>query len=250
MSRVVVDGVFKEWGDRIDYRPISVRHVRNVKGGVINKKKVVSSGGGGSSSSRPSSASTSGGSVRAKLTRTVNKSPEVMVKISGGGKNMGAIKAHMDYISRDGEVEIEDENGNIHLGKDEVGDARDSWEKGGVGIPAAGDKRKEAFNIVLSMPPGTEREAVKNAARNFATEQFKDHQYVFAAHNDENHPHIHLSVKAASMKGVRLNPRKADLQEWRESFAEKLRDQGIEANATPRHVRGVTKKAEKQSKKL
>jgi len=46
---------------------------------------------------------------------------------------------------------------------------------------------------------------------------------------------------------VRLNPRKADLQAWRESFAEKLREHGIEANATPRAVRGKARRAEKQA---
>jgi len=43
----------------------------------------------------------------------------------------------------------------------------------------------------------------------------------------------------------RLNPKKADLQAWREAFAEALREQGIEAEATPRRARGVTRKAER-----
>jgi hypothetical protein len=170
-----------------------------------------------------------------------------MVKISGGGKNMKHIKAHMDYISRNGDVEIEDENGDIHQGMEAVRDVRDSWAKGKIGIPYEGEKRKEAFNIVLSMPPGTDRQAVKDAAREFAKEQFGNHQYVFAAHDDEKHPHVHLAVKAVGHDGIRLNPRKGDLQFWREQFAEKLRDQGIEANATPRRARGIVQKAEKQA---
>jgi hypothetical protein len=46
---------------------------------------------------------------------------------------------------------------------------------------------------------------------------------------------------------VRLNPRKADLQRWREHFADKLRDEGVTANATPRRTRGVTHLEEKQA---
>ena len=42
----------------------------------------------------------------------------------------------------------------------------------------------------------------------------------------------HISVRAESKHGKRLNPRKADLHRWRETFAEKLRDQGVEAEAT------------------
>ena len=38
--------------------------------------------------------------------------------------------------------------------------------------------------------------------------------------------------RAESRHGKRLNPRKADLHRWRETFAEKLRDQGIEAEVT------------------
>ena len=97
------------------------------------------------------------------------------------------------------------------------------------------------------MPPGTDRPSVKNAAREFATEMFKGHQYVFAEHDDEKHPHVHLIVKTVDREGARLNPRKADLQIWRELFAEKMREQGIEANATPRRVRGIVKKFEKQA---
>ena len=44
--------------------------------------------------------------------------------------------------------------------------------------------------------------------------------------------------RAESRHGKRLNPRKADLHRWRETFAEKLRDQGIEAEATRQATRG------------
>lgn len=39
------------------------------------------------------------------------------------------------------------------------------------------------------------------------------------------------------MDGVRLNPRKADLQRWRERFAHELRERGVEAEATRRASR-------------
>jgi hypothetical protein len=48
------------------------------------------------------------------------------------------------------------------------------------------------------------------------------------------HPHVHLTVKAAGHDGIRLNPRKPDLQRWREGFAEALREHGIEATTTSR----------------
>lgn len=187
-----------------------------------------------------------GSALQQKILRTVQKTPEVMVKISGGGKNMRHIQAHMAYISRRGEVELEDEQGDRYQGKEGLQDVRTMWSRGGVGVPERSEKRKEAFNIVLSMPPGTDPSSVLDAARAFAQAQFHDHQYVFAAHHDEAHPHVHLCVKATSHHGLRLNPRKGDLQVWREQFAEKLCEHGIAANATPRRTRGIVQKAEKQ----
>lgn len=232
MGRSEVDGVIKDWGERVDYGRVRSRAQdrkgKNIAGGRYSKPEPIKKPAG-----------------REKLAATVRKAPEVMVKISGGGKDMRSIKAHMDYISRNGDVELEDEQARVHQGKEDVRAVRDDWRGGG--IPYEDGKKREAFNIVLSMPPGTDRTSVKIAARAFASELFGNHQYVFAAHDDEKHPHVHLAVKAVDLDGVRLNPRKADLQHWRETFAEKLREQGVEANATPRAVRGVVKKAEKQA---
>ena len=52
-------------------------------------------------------------------------------------------------------------------------------------------------------------------------------------------PHVHLSVRAESKHAKRLSPRKADLHRWRETFAEKLRGWGIDAEATRQASRGV-----------
>jgi hypothetical protein len=57
-------------------------------------------------------------------------------------------------------------------------------------------------------------------------------------HDHQANPHVHLSVRAESKHGRRLNPRKADLQRWRETFAEKLRGWGIDAEATRQATRG------------
>lgn len=227
MAKREIDDVLKDWGERSDYGRVQGRKGKNITGGRHFNRTPTKKPAG-----------------REKLAATVRKAPEVLVKISGGGKDMRSIKAHMDYISRNGAVELEDERGRVHQGKDEVRAVRDDWRGGG--IPYEDGEKREAFNIVLSMPPGTDRASVKKATRAFASELFDNHQYVFAAHDDEKHPHLHLTVKAVDLDGVRLNPRKADLQHWREMFAEKLGEQGIEANATPRKVRDVVRKAEKQ----
>ena len=63
-------------------------------------------------------------------------------------------------------------------------------------------------------------------------------------HDHQANPHVHLSVRAESRHGRRLNPRKVDLQRWRETFAEKLREWGIDAEATRQATRGQTRNYE------
>jgi hypothetical protein len=223
-----LDGLLLQWGDRLFYEPVRGRRAPRVHRGFW-----------------PGSAS----ALRAQIARTVRRVPEVMVKITnrpGTRNGMGAIRAHLDYISRHGEVELEDQDGQTLNGRDEVRDLVQMWRFAGRGIPEESTCR-EAFNVMLSMPPGTDRAAVKAAARAFAQGEFEGHEYVFAAHDDEAHPHVHLVVLARSRHGQRLNPRKADLQCWRERFAHELRERGIEANATPRRTRGVTQPTEPQS---
>ena len=185
--------------------------------------------------------------ARNRINGVCKKTPEVIVKVSGGGRGMGRIRAHFDYISRNGGVALEDEQGRLIVGRDAVRDLGREWKYGFYGTPEESN-RKEAFNIVLSMPPGTDRESVTAAARTFADKEFsRNQQYVFASHEDEQHPHVHLCVKALGIDGTRLNPRKADLQRWRERFAEALREHGVDANASPRRIRGQLRRTVRQS---
>jgi hypothetical protein len=68
---------------------------------------------------------------------------------------------------------------------------------------------------------------------------------VMVLHDHQANPHVHLSVRAASKQGKRLNPRKADLQRWRETFAERLRERGIDAEASPQITRGGIRRSER-----
>lgn len=182
----------------------------------------------------------------ANLRAAAMKQPEVMVKItrrlSKGNNGLKGIRNHLDYISRNGEVEVENQDGEKFQSKKALRNQINDWRK--LGIPEQ-SKRREAINIVLSMPPGTPPQAVKNAAREFAAEQFQGHQYAFALHTDSDrpdepaHPHVHLCVLIRDEFGQRLNPRKNDLFEWRLRFAEKMREQGVPCAATRRQHRGV-----------
>lgn len=173
------------------------------------------------------------------------KKPEVMVKIpprKGKTSGLRAVRNHLDYISRNGKLAVEDQDGFVYSGKKQIHEGiANAWRV--LGMPEKSRKR-EAINLVLSMPPGTNPAAVKVAAREFARDQFGDHQYAFVQHLDEKHPHVHLCVMMKNQFGRRMDPRKADLFEWRLRFAEKMREQGVECAATRRVHRGKTQKSE------
>ncbi|WP_457356057.1 relaxase/mobilization nuclease domain-containing protein [Roseateles sp. P5_D6] len=218
-----IDGVLITWGDRLFYpgnRIVKTQPQPRLSGDA---------------------ARACAAAIRQRIEATVTRrAPQVMVKVTGGGRGMKAIAAHFRYISKNGRLEIEDQRGETMQGKDTLRDLADEWRFGGSLIPddAEPGHRREAYNIMLSMPRGTDPLSVHRAAREFAQAELADHKYVLVLHDHQANPHVHLSVRAESRHGKRLNPRKSDLHRWRETFAEKLRGYGIEAEATRQATRG------------
>jgi hypothetical protein len=144
------------------------------------------------------------------------------------------------YISKGGPLPFEDDRSVTREGKDALHDLAEQLRFGGSFIDET-SLRREAFNIMSSMPRGTDALIVQRAAREFAQAELADHRYVMVLHDHQANPHVHISVRAESRHGKRLNPRKADLQRWRETFAEKLRGWGIDAEATRQRTRGQSR---------
>jgi Relaxase/Mobilisation nuclease domain len=218
-----IDGILITWGDRLFYpgnRVVKVKPQPRLSGDAARLRAAA---------------------IRKRIEATVvRRAPQVMVKVTGGGRGMKAIAAHFRYISKNGRLEIEDQHGETMRGKDSLRELADEWRFGGSLIPddAEPGHRREAFNIMLSMPHGTDPLTVQRAAHEFAQAELVDHKYVMVLHDHQANPHVHISVRAESRNGKRLNPRKADLHRWRETFAEKLRGYGVDAEATRQATRG------------
>src|SRR5207249_10560011 len=70
--------------------------------------------------------------IRKRIEATVvRRAPQVMVKVTGGGRGMRAIVAHFRYISKHGRLEIEDQRGETMRGRDTLHDLADEWRFGG-----------------------------------------------------------------------------------------------------------------------
>ena len=241
LSRAYVDGFLVDWEEG-EYEA-QLKSMRQKSQAIELRVPALRTPGGNGRAAKSLAQRAQG--VRERLARTIRKVPEVMVKITSSCKGMKQIGRHMDYISRKGQIELEDQDGLVVVGKDQVKELKQEWRIGGPEEILDESSRRDTLNIVFSMPAHTDEVSMKRAVRAFAAAEFEDHQYVFAYHTQATdpdpdppaHPHVHLSVKTHGMSGLRLNPRKADLQRWREDFAAQLRAHGIEANATSRLAR-------------
>jgi len=237
-STLDTDGMLSEWGARLFY-PIP----KGKGGGGGGKLPLLTAVAAVASAMSPNE-------VRSRIRSTVAPgATQVMVKITGGGRGMKAIIAHFRYIGRQGKeevggkgktLEIEDERGEKIQGRDGLVQLADDWRFAGAYIDDD-SPRREAFNIIFSMPAGTPPEAVRAATAEAARELFDGHKYVFVMHEDQGAPHVHLSVRADRYDGVRLSPRKTDLDRWRTVFAQNLQDRGVNAVATRQPVRAANR---------
>ena len=175
-----IDGVLVQWGDRLFYpgnRVVKVRPQPRLGDGGLHQRA---------------------DAIRKRIESTVVKrAPQVMVKVTGGGRGMLAIAAHFRYISKNGRLGMENEQGEVLQGRSAVYELSDEWRYGGSLIGDEGHRR-EAFNIKLAMPRGTDPRIVQRAASEFAKTELANHKYVMVLHDHQANPHVHISVRAES----------------------------------------------------
>ena len=171
-------------------------------------------------------------SQRARASRGL---PQAVFKISSYSHSAGAVWDRVNYVSREGEIEVETANGET-LDQEQLEEMVEEWS----GETAARAGRQISMSAVVSFPQGVDEEKASEAARQFFREAFADnHDYVFAPHTDAKQFHVHVVVQSAGHDGKQLRIRRDDIQDLRMLLAEKAREQGIELDASPRWARGL-----------
>ncbi len=177
-----------------------------------------------------------GPTARAKLARIVRKAPEVVVKVTSRQRGGTHVKAHLEYIGRKGDVDIETRDGEVLTSKDDIAERAAEWSDT---LQWRSRPTVSSVSLIFSMPEGTDPDKVLGAVRALAHAELSDnYDYVMALHTDTPRPHVHLMVQADGLDRKRFNPRPVQLNRFRELFARELRARGVAAEATPRRARG------------
>ncbi|MCK7615932.1 relaxase/mobilization nuclease domain-containing protein [Roseibium sediminicola] len=204
------------------------------------QKKIAGGGGGGSGSSSWTDRMT---------TAFLAQKPQAMAKLirTGGTSDLRGIRDQMDYLRKEGTVELERSDRYFGLVVDQAAEAEmmTSWQ-----LADAGDGRADrTSHFMVSFPEGTDHSAAYRTGRAWAEEMFAsgkygDHfDYFTAFHTDRAHPHMHIVVNRRGLEEgswLKVSPRgHFDYDEMRFVQVRVAADHGIELEATPRFARGV-----------
>ena len=166
--------------------------------------------------------------------------PQVVVRITGHYQGHANVRARMLYVARNGEEFLRCEGGEEVVGRGEIEDLAGAW----AADFSARKNARDATGFTVSLPPDLVRTPEERQRAEAAVAAFLEREmggrfeYVFAAHTDRDHHHVHVIVKRRGRDGERLRTDPADLARWRGVFAEAAREQGFDVDASPRYARG------------
>ena len=179
------------------------------------------------------------------------RNTEVVVKITSCSRDYKAICRHIDYISRNGNLELlvsdidmsDFENQYFIKGKegDKIKFVKEFYKDE--------NKKKidmrETYNMIFSMKDYTGDDShfgfnpnlVRVAAFKTIKTLYPNNHFTLALHDDTNNPHCHICLKIKDKNEKRLDIKKKDLVILRKTFASELVKVGIEATATSKKER-------------
>ena len=174
------------------------------------------------------------------MIKNTPRGKEVVIKITGNSKNFQHWKAHLDYVTRKGELEIVADKDTKYQGLEDNKAFSKFFNNSGSAIPNDHEnlkEKREVLNFVFSMKEQntTPKDKLMEAVIKSVKEKYPNNPACFSFHGDTDNPHIHCDLKIQSLDGKRIDVKIADLQKLRKDYAKNLRDLGIEAYATRKY---------------
>lgn len=147
----------------------------------------------------------------------------------------------VDYISRDGDLELLDQDGNPVQHDDERKSLIDDWSMSF----SERAKPRVATHMILSTPIGSDIARVKKASAEWGRANLSEYDYVQVTHTDEPHPHTHFIV-ARRPGGPSLSFGPSDIIAMKDSWAEIGTKNKIPMVSSSRAERGIGRKSLRQ----
>ena len=169
------------------------------------------------------------------------RSKEVVIKITSNSRHFQSICAHIDYVSRQGTLQMITSDLEFYQGKDENTELKQTFKHYGATTPNKNEEQKElrqTYNMIFSMKEHstTPPQKLKQAVFTTLKENYPENFFSLVFHNDTDNPHCHICLKISKADGTKIDIRKNDLAHLRREFAKNLNALGIEASSGPARV--------------
>jgi hypothetical protein len=127
-----------------------------------------------------------------QIARTVSRTPEVMVKVlPRGASDLCAVRRHLDYIGRKGDVDLETDDGETKRGANVGKELLEDWDleldahrsRADLVSRPRQQTPRLVHKLMFSMPAGTPPDKVLKAVQSFFRQEFAlKHRYAMALH--------------------------------------------------------------------
>jgi len=149
----------------------------------------------------------------------------VVVKITGGATSSKSAGRHLDYISRNNQLDVFGQEGN----KIDY-DILQNESRRLIETDDSRSDSKKSYQMIFSTPGTNDKEILSAAILSTAQEEFKGYEFYFSIHEDTNNTHGHLVVYRNSMgTGKRLKIGKNKLNKIKQSYNKHLNRLGIKS---------------------
>lgn len=182
-----------------------------------------------------------------KYSNPVNAN-HILVKITGGAKETKSMKAHFEYITRNDELPLYDENGDIVDLRETIADTDIEMNT----VKYKSDSRKTA-QIVFSRKGSTDPNLLMQSVSETINQNFPNTKFYFSCHQDTDNTHVHVVLLRHNKNKKKHEIRKGKLVDIKRQFAKSLNSRGIAAEfyseTDKQQARNQKKEVENKEKK-
>ena len=170
-------------------------------------------------------------------------SREVVLKVLSTASDRGGLSRHVRYITRDGEIEHQREDGAQRAGP--------VWREFVDQVMREDTSRRKnrglTVHLLVSVPDDVAPDTLHGITDEWMEAIAPEHRRLIVVHTDTAHAHAHVVVaRQGPARRFRLPPQ--EFQRARSRFASIARTHGLDVTATPRSMTGRLKQGQGRRK--